>query len=851
VEFDAPHRLWFAVPILIALFISYRRGGVVGIRGSIVVALRGFAIVFLVLALAMPFDMISAPTKRLRAVLDISQSVAIQQGDKLLSRARGLAQELNLPLDIVPFAGSVSGENIASVRVRSYEEVRRKYQNLDTGYSNIYGALSGDSSDSLSLLLSDGYENVKRAEFKSAASLMGPIFPLVAEGSDPQERLRISQLRVPKVVAVKKQAQIQATITNYSEQSQDASVIITHGEHTLSKQAVTLAPKHDLVVTALSDSNAEGLLPVTVALSWRDGKGEHTRQKSAWLGSEKRDSVLLLSGDKTRSELLRKLLTDEAYQLTNMSARKAFESGAALDDYKVVILNNVHSSEVGERALSGLRSFVENGGSLLVIGGDSSFGLGNYIGTTLEDILPVRLIPPHKELKRLGVAVQLVVDKSRSMVTDNRLEYAKRAASAVVETLKDDDFIGVIGFDDVPFVAIPIAPVARVRSIALSRISRLFPTSRTNLYPALEEARRGLASVRAGRKHIVVLTDGKIPDPGRYYFELIKQARFLGMTLSTILVGGEADDGFLEELARRGGGAFYQTTDPRKLPKIFLSDVKVSTGEQTLEEEDSVPVITRPNHLTSTTITSYPDLKGFVQTELRPDAKTELVVRSKKGIFPLLASKSLKRGMVIAFTSDATGQWSSRWFRWSKIHEFWSDVLTAARRETSNSKGRLLEFEARTWMEGQDSVIDVALFDAFADKGLVGRIETPSGETILLAFNKINRGHYQARIEGVTAGTYKANLKAGDFTLPAFAWDVAGDLFGERAHHQPNMSVLQNIAFESGGIVNPTADSLRRIIEMKEQKNSYMWECVLLAACVYVLELIVRLGIRFAGFRRT
>jgi len=271
-----------------------------------------------------------------------------------------------------------------------------------------------------------------------------------------------------------------------------------------------------------------------------------------------------------------------------------------------------------------------------MVGGNKSFGLGRYIGSPVEEILPITLVPPHTEKKRLNVAVQLVIDKSRSMAEDSRLEFAKAAAREVVASLRDDDYIGVIGFEEVAFIALPISRVDDVRSTASDRISRLFPANRTNLYPALEEGRRGLSRVNAGRKHLIVLTDGQIPDQGPIYFGLIKQLRLLGITVSTVLVGADAPDAFLVEVANQGGGSFYQTNDPRNLPRIFLSDIKVATGEQTLKEDPEAPVAVGPDGVTSTSIRSFPSLRGFVETLPRSGAATELVVSEADKRYPLL-----------------------------------------------------------------------------------------------------------------------------------------------------------------------------------------------------------------------
>src|SRR5205085_1609053 len=149
--------------------------------------------------------------------------------------------------------------------------------------------------------------------------------------------------------------------------------------------------------------------------------------------------------------------------------------------------------------------------------------------------------------KRLNLAVQLLIDKSKSMAEGNKINFAKEAAVKIVDNLKDEDYIGVLGFDTNPFVVIRLSQVASVRTEAERRISLLYPNKGTSLVASLDEARRDLVRVSAGRKHMLILTDGEITDaPKQYYYELVKQIRLLGITISTVMVGSEGDESMLK-----------------------------------------------------------------------------------------------------------------------------------------------------------------------------------------------------------------------------------------------------------------------------------------------------------------
>lgn len=811
--------------------------------------LRLLTITAVALALAHPFSHREDSAQSLVALLDVSSSVSEGQGNALLERARELGKQLGVPVRVFPFSRTLAQASVTAPS--DFPALRRSSERLDTGATDISVALKGlsGSSPSAALLLSDGYETAGSVAGALPSLVATRVFPLTAPGESAQSALSISQLYVPLTVKAKKSAEIRATMTNGSQTAQQAELVIKHGQTPVLTKTVRVAPGEDLLITAQSDPNLEGLNTVSATLTWRDRDGEHSVTKTGWLSSEKRNKVLLLSGTADDDRFLSQILKNQAYELDTRSA----QGGAPLVDspspYRTVILNNVPAESMPAAFMSALPAYVRGGGSLIMIGGNRSFGLGRYIGSPVEEILPVTLVPPHTEKKRLNVAVQLVIDKSRSMAEDSRLEFAKAAAREVVATLKDDDYIGVIGFEEVAFIALPISRVGDVRSTASDRISRLFPANRTNLYPALEEGRRGLSRVNAGRKHLIVLTDGQIPDQGPIYFGLIKQLRLLGITVSTVLVGADAPDAFLVEIANQGGGSFYQTNDPRNLPRIFLSDIKVATGEQTLKEDPELLVSVGPDGVTSTSIRSFPPLRGFVETLPRSGAATELVVSEADKRYPLLASWRVGSGRSIAFTSDANGRWSAPWIRWAGIEEFWSDIVEAAQTKPLE-KPSSTQFDLRTWVEGGDVVIDLSLFDESQGGAVVGSLTTPSGETRTVSFAPKQRGHYQARLPGATAGTYRAVISLGDQKLPEVAWTLSGELFGEKQHRAPNVSLLERIASATGGKLNPSAEELKPLMTEVLDKRDLTHYFLIAALALLFLEVLAREGLRRLPSRR-
>lgn len=862
-----PAIFWLLAPVLVVPMVLLasvsQSGSPPGVRSKrlLYAGIRSLVVLCILIALAAPVSIKERPLEAITALVDISSSITEPQGEELLKKAFVLADKLSVPLSVIPFASSAVPRAVRISPGASFSGLRTAWQRLNAGSTNIASALAGQAAHSapFTLLLSDGYETAGSASEARAQSELRPVFPLSSTGEDSTTALSISHLHAPRTVLAQRSAEIRTTFSNHSDALRVADVEIRHGDVVVLTRSVTLKPGADLALTAQSDPSLEGLNPIQARLSWSDSEGQHTLTRTTWISGEKRQKVLLLSGNPDDDRFLSQILKSQAYQLRSVLASSAGERLEELvaEDYEAIVLNNIHANRIPTRITKALRHYVRSGGGLVVVGGGSSYGLGGYIGSSIEELLPVKLLPPQPEKKRLTVAVQLVVDKSRSMATDSRLEFAKAAAAEVVRSLKDDDYIGVIGFDDVPFIALPVSRLSQVRDSAISRISRLFPTSRTNLFPALDEARRGLAAAPAGRKHVIVLTDGKLPDPGAHYFDLLKQMRFVGITVSTVMVGNEVDDGFLAKMAQSGGGAFYQTNDPTNLPRVFLSDIKVATGERTLREEAEQMVRPGPDPLVSTAVQSYPTLRGFVQTAEIEKAQTELLVRDSEGVHPLLASWNIGEGRVIAFTSDANGRWSANWMRWERIQEFWSDLVESSRRLDTERSPNRVEFDLRTWVEGGESVLDVALFSDIGRRSFSADVTYPDGSTQTVEFSGEKPGHFRGRIGRVIAGTYKARLRLGEkyngaegvVVLPEVAWEVDGSQFGEQPHRKPNLALLNELAHRSGGILDPTADHLRALARKEVETTSYGREFLIAALCLLLLEFLLRVA-RIGGIIR-
>src|SRR5207237_911046 len=77
-------------------------------------------------------------------------------------------------------------------------------------------------------------------------------------------------------------------------------------------------------------------------------------------------------------------------------------------------------------------------------------------------------------------------------------------------------------------------------------------------------------------KHIILLTDG-MSCCGGDYASVLERMRAADVTLSTIAIGGDADQQLLAQLARQGDGRYYFADHARDIPRLMTRETELAT----------------------------------------------------------------------------------------------------------------------------------------------------------------------------------------------------------------------------------------------------------------------------------
>jgi len=179
--------------------------------------------------------------------------------------------------------------------------------------------------------------------------------------------------------------------------------------------------------------------------------------------------------------------------------------------------------------------------------------------------------------ERPPLNIAIVLDKSGSMGSDQKMENAKQGVFEIIERLNEGDIISVVVYDTYPRVLIP-AQVLKDKSEVINLVSQIYPSGSTALYGGIElgaeELRKHMSDYCLNK--IVLLSDGLANVGPQSTEDLASLGRMLSeedVLVSTIGVGLDYNEDLMTALAETSGGNSYFAKDSYELPKIFAEEI--------------------------------------------------------------------------------------------------------------------------------------------------------------------------------------------------------------------------------------------------------------------------------------
>ena len=111
-------------------------------------------------------------------------------------------------------------------------------------------------------------------------------------------------------------------------------------------------------------------------------------------------------------------------------------------------------------------------------------------------------------------------------------------------------------------------------------------------------------------------------------------------------------------------------------------------------------------------------------------------------------------------------------------------------------------------MEHGALVLDLSLFSEEAARNVGGTIKFPDGSEKPASFEALGPGHYQAIVPEVIAGKYEFHGLSNQRKLTPIAFNLPGELFGEKKGEGFNLPLLISLAEATRGKVNPEKEDI-------------------------------------------
>jgi len=392
------------------------------------------------------------------------------------------------------------------------------------------------------------------------------------------------------------------------------------------------------------------------------------------------------------------------------------QTAEGLRPFDLVVFSDVSAGSVPGAAQLAVEQYVERGGGFVMVGGENSFGTGGWGGTAIERVLPVRF-EGQRQREQPKLALLLVIDKSGSMSSEDKLDLVKEAARATATTLEPSDELGVIAFDSRPHVLVRLQRSSNRMRIAAD-IRRLAAGGGTNAVPALREAYLQLSGSNALIKHVILLSDGQSPENG--LDALLGDMRDADITVSSVGVGAGAGKDFLRRVASRGRGRFYFSQDGTDVPRIFSREAREATKNAIDEQLHYPRVAKNVQALRGIDFARAPGLRGIVPVKAKP--LTETLLKTNLGE-PLLVRGRRGLGQTAAFASDAKARWAAGWLGWTGFPKLWAQIARDSMRQGATLLGGAsIKIVPGTDLGSWGVVVDVDAPEGFAND-LAGELE--------------------------------------------------------------------------------------------------------------------------------
>jgi Mg-chelatase subunit ChlD len=789
----------------------------------------------------------------LAVVVDQSDSLSEAGRQALLARAEQIMRASPGRAQAIYFGGRTAAEPLAGPSADGLEPSGQALRPAQTDIAaalRAARALVGRSGGRI-VLLSDGIQT--RGDAIAAAQVAGaggvPI-DTIGYQAPPVSDVWVQSVDAPPTLREGEEFEIQIDVGSTSEGQ--ALLRVSVGGAEVAAQNISVRPGQNSFRYS-NRAARPGILTIQAQVEAQPDALIENDSLAATTLVAAAPRVLLVSSEPSGARILQGALQPLSINTELATPAQVPTQLSLLDQYESVVLIDVPAAELSLDQMAALREFVRSEGrGLVAVGGRSSFTLGAYKDTPLEEALPVSMSPP-KRAERSDITLLLIMDQSASMgpdAGDSKFNMAKEASILATESLRESDRIGVLAFDIGQRWVVEFQLVGQGLSMTeiQERISSIPLGGGTDILGALQAGLPALEQQPGKVRHAVLITDGRSFTTNRAaYRAVVEQMQADDITLSTIAIGSDADTDLLREMAQLGGGRYHFASRPDDIPRLTLMESEILRTEPQVEGDFRASQNAPHPAMRNFTANDLPDLQGYVATTAKPEA--EVVLQSPEND-PVLAAWQYGLGRAVAWTPGVEAPWAANWSNWSEYGRFWAQIIryTLPEPDSGPLQVRVTPHEDGVTI-GADIVATAGEPLDLAD--VAATITLPDGSARQITLRQSAPGRYTEDVALPGAGAYALLVEASkgsdrlagragyverysDEYLPAEARSGSGPLGAE---------LLAAISAASGGQALAESDVPQLAQSAAAQSGQPLWQWFLLAAAaLWPLEIAIRRG---------
>ena len=763
--------------------------------------LRYVIIALTVLALAGMNLLTASPDRTAFLLVDVSASVNEEETLQLAREA--LAAGGDRKTGVIAFGGNAAVERSLNQTVPLGDlgaRVDRTGSDLNSALQLAAALLPTDSNGGIAVI-SDGRVTGEEDFFRSAGGLTVNVLKTeTRSGTDAQ----VTNVSVPASLYTGQKYTTQVTV--HATCAGEATLVLTRDRGEAVTRTVTLRKgENTFAFDAVAGSAGVSTVEAQVLFDGDSISANDTGAACTVIAGEPK--VLIAEGKSGEAANLAKMLKAAGMEVLTLPAGMLPDQATDLIAYHTVALVNVDAEQLDDGQIDALDTAAkELGTGVAVFGGDSSYALGGYRGSALENMLPVT-IDVKNRMELPTTALVICIDKSGSMSDTSygvtRLQLAREAACAALEVLNERDQAGVIAFDDAGKWVIPLSQVTDVAAMQ-EQVATIRLGGGTAFYTPLVMAYEALKTARAQYKHVIFLTDGEAGDTG--YMDVVRRMAANGITVTTVAVGDGADYTGLKKMVEIGEGRMYLAGPFDSLPRIFTKETMMISGAY-VQNRIFTPVVTDSS---MTGFPGFPELGGYLAVTEKPLATVSLCSDRED---PVLAWWQYGAGRVLCWTSDVQGGWSAAFLSWDRAAEFFSGMISFILPERSGSGEITLKDGRLTWETETPEEASAAAVTVIR----------PDGTRESLRLERVSDTRFEGETDTSLSGAYAVRLEMEDGKGKVLKTAEGGDVVSwtsEFDQRREDTGALETLAEETGGKVCEGTESLLAFPDTAARKRT-------------------------------